>query len=199
VVRALSGAQVGLVNIASGDVHGAQVGLVNVSRRLHGLPVGLVNVARLGGYHLSGWVTRGSLGYVGLQMAAGPVYTILYGGVGLDSPALFAAGAGLGLGLPFGHLRFEADLSLQHVFEGSPQQWEEGFRTAPYAPVFPTIRTTLGVRALGPLVLFGGLVLDGHIPGVTVETPLHTGDPLDLTLGSRHLLLYPRLLAGIRI
>ncbi len=193
------GAQVGLVNIASGEVRGSQVGLVNVSRRLHGLPVGLVNVAREGEFHVSGWVTTtDTVGYMALQMLAGRGYTLLYAGAGFGagaSPAVI--GAGLGLRLPLGPFHLDTDLSAQHVSANGLRGWGESFRTAPYSPVFPSARLTLGLKAAGPLGVFGGVVLNGHIPGATAVTPLHTGDPLDLRLGRGHLLLYPRLLAGL--
>ena len=193
------GAQVGLVNVATGEVRGTQVGLVNIARRMRGLPVGLVNVSEKGGFSWSGWITEDGFGYVGLQMSSGLMYTLLYGGTELvASPALYAAGVGLGLRLPVGPFSVETDFSAQHAFEGDPADWDAGFLTAPYSWVFPTARLLVGLKLFGSLSLFGGVVLNGHIPGSTLATPLHTGVPLDLAFSTGHLLLYPKLVAGLR-
>jgi hypothetical protein len=192
------GSQVGLVNVASGEVRGSQVGLVNISRRIRGLPVGLVNVSEQGGFNWSGWVTEDGFGYVGLQMSSGLMYTVLYGGTELaKSPALFAAGLGLGLRLPVGPFTVETDFSLQHAFEGAPEEWGAGFANG-YSPVFPTLRLLAGLKIFRSLALFGGVLLNGHVPGSTLQTPLHTGVPLDLKFSSGSLQLYPKLVAGLR-
>jgi len=190
---------VGLVNVATGEVRGTQVGLVNIARRMSGLPVGLVNVSDNGGLNFSGWVTEDGFGYVGLQLSSGLLYTLMYCGTELAAaPALLAAGVGLGLRLPMGPVSVEADLSVQHAFEGDPAGWEAGFLSAPYSPVFPTMRLLVGVRLFRSLGLFGGVVLNGHVPGSTLQTPLHTGTPLNLQFSSGNLLLYPKLVAGLR-
>jgi hypothetical protein len=194
------GAQVGLVNIASGEVRGVQVGLINVSRHLHGLPIGLVNIAEGGGFHLAGWYSEDGLGYLALQMSSGLFYTLLYWGTQLSqSPSLFAAGLGLGLQVPVGRFFLDSDLSAAHAFEGRPEEWGDGFLTSPYAPVFPVLRLTVGVRLVGSLALFGGMSFLGHVPGGTLLTPLHSGDPIDLAMGAGHLLLYPKLIVGLRL
>jgi hypothetical protein len=195
------GTQVGLVNVATGEVRGTQVGLVNIARQVHGLPIGLVNVSEKGGFHWSGWFAEGGFGYVGLQMSSGLFYTLLYGGTELArAPDLFAAGAGLGLRVPMGPVSVEMDLSAQHVFEGDPSDWDAGFLTAPYSPVFPTARLLVGLKVFRSLGVFGGVVFNGHVPGGTLLTPLHTGTPLDLHFSASggSLLLYPKLVAGLR-
>jgi hypothetical protein len=192
------GGQVGLVNVAGGEVRGTQVGLVNVARSMRGLPVGLVNVSQQGGFSWSGWITDDGCGYVGLQLSSGLVYTVLYCGTRLAaSPSLFAAGLGMGLRVPAGPFAVETDLSIQHAFEGEPQEWGAGFATG-YSPLFPTGRLLLGWRIFRSLALFGGVVLNGHIPGSTLRTPLHTGTPLDLQFSGGSLELYPSLVAGLR-
>jgi hypothetical protein len=193
------GGQVGLVNVATGEVRGTQVGLVNVARSVRGLPVGLVNVSQQGGFSWSGWITDDGYGYTGLQMSSGLVYTLLYGGTQLaGAPSLFAAGLGMGLRVPAGPFAVETDFSLQHAFEGAPQNWGAGFATG-YSPLFPTARFLVGWKVFRSLVLFGGVVLNGHIPGGTLRTPLHTGTPLNLQFSSGSLELYPKLVAGLRV
>jgi len=195
----VAGAQIGLVNVG-GEVRGAQVGLVNIAREVHGVPLGLVNVAQKGGFNGSAWITESGVGYAGLQMSSGLVYTLLYFGAELQaSPSVFAGGFGLGLRLPVGRLFVESDLSLQHAFVGAPAEWGAGFRTAPYSPVFPTARLLVGVKVLGPLSVFGGVMLNGMIPNGTMDTPLHSGVPLNLDFSSWNLLLYPKLMAGLRL
>jgi len=187
------GTQVGLVNVATGEVRGTQVGLVNIARSMRGLPVGLVNVSEKGGFSLSGWVTEDAFGYLGLQMSSGLLYTVLYGGSELAaSPSLLAAGLGMGLRVPMGPFFVETDLSVQQAFETGPL-------AAPYSPPFPTARLLVGLKVFRSLGLFGGVLLNGFIPGSTVQTPLHTGTPLDLSFANGSLLLYPKLVAGLRI
>jgi hypothetical protein len=200
VSEEVHGAQVGLVNIASGDVHGVQIGLINVSRHTRGMPIGLINIMDRGELHAAAWYCEDGLGYLGLQMTGGLLYTILYAGLQLSkAPSLWAAGLGLGLHLPIGRLYVDSDLGIAHVFEGRPQDWGEGFLTSPYAPVFPVLRLAVGVRLFGHLALFGGVSVLAHVPGGTLLTPLHTGKPIDLTMGSGHLQLYPKLMVGLRL
>jgi hypothetical protein len=184
------GGQVGLVNVATGEVWGGQVGLVNISRRMHGLPVGLVSISENGGFSLSGWVTDDGFGYVSLQMSSGLLYTVLYGGTLLaPSPSVYAAGLGLGLHVPVGVFYAELDLGVQQPFEPA----------SPYLPPFPTARLLVGWTVFRSLGLFGGVLLNGHIPGSTQLTPLHTGVPLDLQFAGGSLELYPKLILGLRI
>jgi len=192
------GSQVGLVNVATGEVRGTQVGLVNVAHSMRGLPVGVVNVSEKGGFTWSGWITEDGYGYVGLQMSSGLLYTVLYGGTQLaGSPALVAAGLGMGLRVPAGPFTVETDFSIQHAFEGEPQDWGQGFATG-YSPLFPTVRLLAGWKIFRSLALFGGVVLNGHIPGSTLRTPLHTGTPLAFNFANGSLELYPKLVAGLR-
>jgi len=195
----LRGTQVGLVNIATGEARGVQVGLVNISKHLRGVPVGLLNFEERGEFHFSGWYSEDNLGYLGLQLIGGFGYTLLYWGTELSQASLFAAGLGLGLHLPLGRFFVDTDLSVAHVFEGPAESWGEGFLTSPMAPVFPVLRLMAGVRLFGPLALFGGISFLGHVPGGTPATPLHSGNPIDLALGSGHLLLYPKLIVGLRL
>ena len=57
----------------------------------------------------------------------------------------------------------------------------------------------MGVKVLGPLAVFGGVLLYAGIPGGTADTPLHSGVPLNLDFSSWNLLLYPKLMAGLRL
>ncbi len=181
------GSQVGLINVATGEVWGAQVGLVNISREIHGLPLGLVSISKNGGFGLSAYYAEGNLGYVGLQMSSGLVYTVLYGGARLGSPELYSAGLGLGLHLPMGPFYADLDLGIQSAYEP----------TEPIAPPFPAARLLVGWKVLQSLSLFGGILLNGHIPGSTQLTPLHTGVPLHLQFANGSLELYPKLTAGV--
>jgi hypothetical protein len=55
----------------------------------------------------------------------------------------------------------------------------------------------VGWKVLRSLSLFGGVLLNGHIPGSTELTPLHTGVPLDLRIAKGNLELYPKLTVGL--
>jgi hypothetical protein len=189
----VQGSQVGLVNVAAGEVRGTQVGLVNISRSMRGLPVGLVSVSEGSAFSLSAYVSEDALGYVGLQLSSGLLYTVLYGGTRLtESPTLFAAGLGLGLHLPMGPFYVETDIGGQQAFQTGPL-------ADPDLPAFPAARLLVGWKMYRSLALFGGVLLNGHIPGATELTPLHTGTPLNLRFSIGSLELYPKLVAGLRV
>jgi len=122
-------------------------------------------------------------------MSSGMLYTVLYGGALLAPSPVYAGGLGLGLHLPMGPFYADFDLGVQQAFE--PE--------APYQPPFPAARLLLGWKVFRSLGLFGGVLLNGHIPGSTQLTPLHTGVPLDLRFSRGSLELYPKLVLGLRI
>ncbi len=207
VARGTRGAQIGVVNVG-GDVRGTQIGLVNISRNMYGVPIGLINISRNGLFNPSFWSDEGGVGYLGLQMGAGGVYTVIYGGLPLASDAGYAAiGAGMGFHVALASLYMDVDLSAKQPLYWNPGGQGigggvDGARSFPAESlVFPSLRASLGVKIFGSLALFGGMVFEGAIPGVTHKSEFHSGSPLSLAFGTPNTLLelYPRWFIGLRL
>jgi hypothetical protein len=197
----VTGAQIGLVNVAAGDVRGSQIGLVNISRDLYGVPVGLVNVVQKGTRHLSAWWVEKDFAYVGYEMGSRYFYTLVYAGgqLGQDS-GLYVFGSGFGLNIPLGSFFVNTDLSAKLALPGfSQEQLAAGLDFSEVSPVFPSLRILGGVKLLGFLNLFGGVVMDSWIPGYTARTALHEGASLTVDLWGTPVQLYPRLFTGIKL
>ncbi len=198
----VDGVQIGVVNIASGRVRGTQIGLVNIARDLHGVPVGLVSVVEKGAFHLSGWLSEPGTGHLGLEMGSRYLYTLLYGGMGLRSntPAVYTAAVGFGLHVPVGPVFVEADLAAKAAWTGfSNRELAAAFSAGGLSPVWPSARLLAGVRVLGIFSLFGGVLFDGYLPGLTVQTALHQGTSFTLVFWDSPAVLYPRLFAGLKL
>jgi hypothetical protein len=194
----VSGTQIGIVNISSGEVRGAQVGIVNISRDLYGIPIGLINIVENGIFRTSGWFSESGMGYLGFQMGSRYLYTLLYGGLALGGSSLYTAALGFGLHVPVGPFFVNADLSAKASWTGwSGSELEEAFDMSELSPFWPSARLMLGVRVLGFLGLFGGVMLDSTIPGYTVQTGIHRGDSFTMDLWGTSLEIYPKLFAGI--
>lgn len=193
IASGVQGTQIGLVNIASGEVKGAQIGLVNIARRVHGIPAGLININE-DGFHISSWITDIGTVYLGLQSGNRYLYSLLYGGFKAAYPLdLFTAGLGLGFHIPLGPFYISADLSAKYVFQASAGQSDY------WSITFPSIRTIAGINIFGNLSLFGGVLLEGYIPGLGRETDLHAGYPFDLQVWDMNLLFYSKLFVGLKI
>jgi len=131
IANTIDGAQLGLLNVVTGQFAGAQVGLVNVAAgRARGVQLGLVNyadeadasialigVTRKGGVHPMLWSSNTAAVNVGVRFDANYTYTFLGAGMhpaGAGESLLF--GLGLGLKLPFTErIGIEFDLSQWFV------------------------------------------------------------------------------------
>lgn len=121
------GAQVGLTNVVTQQVHGAQIGLLNVGREIHGAQVGLVNIARRstasvgllsitreGGVHPEVWTSDVAAINVGVRFAAKYTYSFVAAGI---HPA--GRGAGWRFGGGFGgHLPLRGPAALELDLSG---------------------------------------------------------------------------------
>lgn len=203
----VQGLQVAVVNVA-GDVRGTQIGIVNISRNMYGVPIGLVNISKNGLFDPSFWTEEGGVANLGLQMGAGAVYTIIYGTLPYDANAGYGAvGAGMGIHATLAALYMDVDLSAkQPLYWNSaargPGSGVDGARSFPgQSLVFPSLRASVGLRIIGHLAVFGGVVLEGAFPGLTQKSAFHSGSPINLTFGAPNTLLelYPHWFVGVRL
>ena len=201
------GAQIGVVNVG-GDVHGTQIGLVNISRNMYGVPIGLINISKNGLFNPSFWSDENGVGYLGLQMGAGGVYTVIYGGLPMaENSGYGAIGAGMGLHASLSALYMDIDLSAKQPLYWNPggqgiTGGVDGSRSFPgRGLVFPSLRASVGMKLFGPVALFGGMIFEGAIPGVTHKSEFHTGSPIQLNFGTANtvLELYPNWFIGMRL
>ncbi|MBN1838325.1 MAG: caspase family protein [Spirochaetales bacterium] len=194
------GTQIGLVNVAAGEVRGTQVGLVNIARDYRGVPIGLFNFVQNGYFHLSTWFSELGMGYVGVEMGTRHLYSLFYGAVELNaSPDLYVAGAGVGLHVPIGMFFVNADLSAKQVLQGrTAEEVAASLQPGGLVSVFPSLRATVGLR-LGSFSIFGGILVDTLLEGLTAPTPLHRRpeNPGTLELWNLRLGLYPKLFGGV--
>ena len=197
------GVQIGLVNIGD-EVRGCQIGLVNISDDLYGVPIGLINISSNGLHHLNGWSDEKGMTYLGLQFGTRNFYSFAYGGTHFETPGeQMVAGFGWGLHFPIGAAYLEFDLSGKRAAWGGSA--EENlialFSASNNFPIIPAARIGLGIELGSSFAIFGGISIDGHIPGVTPELPpFLSGTPQTIKYnGTAVMELYPRWYAGIRI
>jgi hypothetical protein len=195
------GTQIGLVNVARGEVRGSQVGLINIAREYRGFPVGLINIIDNGYFHVSTWYSELGMGYLGVQMGTRILYGLAYAGMELSSaPDLYIGGIGAGLHFPIGPFFVDVDLSAKQVFQGRSAEELAASTVTPegLVSVFPSGRATVGV-GLGPFSIFGGIILDTLLSGLTAPTPLHQqqADSGSLDLWGTQVGLYPKLFGGV--
>ena len=187
----MSGAQVGLVNVA-GHVRGAQVGLVNVADRVDGAPVGLFSFVRRGRAGLELFASDWAPASVAVHVGNAHVHSLLTVGGQLPqfSSRVFSLGGGLGVHLPFA-TRWSLDVDASaHALLRYDQ---------PLAPpgLLTQLRTTVGFRpSEGPLSFFVGPTLNLR--------PSLTGAPLEQLglvrpFGSDTFHWWPGLVAGLRL
>jgi hypothetical protein len=107
----IAGSQIGLVNVGTRDVQGAQIGLVNTASRVHGAmiglvnvaedadaPIGLVNVMWRGRTQLDVWGTESGLALIGLEHGGRRVHNIYGAGVTTrHGHAVLVAALGIGV------------------------------------------------------------------------------------------------------
>jgi hypothetical protein len=175
-----TGAQVGLVNIAS-HIKGAQIGLVNVSKRIDGVPIGLVNIEEGGISTPQLWTESASGIRFGFAFGTRIVYTLLSAGIdatpsGLERPQV---GWGMGGRVRVGPFFGDVDLSWRELFgiEG------------------PGPSARLGLRVLAgypadKAALILGLELEGLMPSLSREDD---GSPVP------SFRVEPRFLAGFKL
>ena len=208
------GLQLGLVNIGD-DVRGSQIGLVNISRAMYGVPLGLINISGNGLHDPQIWTDDTGFTYVGLQMGAGFLYTLLYAGAPYDDP-LSSVSLGLGMGIHANFRPFYLDVDASMKSTGSGADASLAIQDAAMAysftedliemqavKMYPMLRATLGLKLFRSIAIFGGMSLEVQIPGFTEKNQyFHSGDPWLITgwtAPGGPVELYPRWFFGLRI
>ena len=154
-----------------------------------------------GYFHVSTWYSELGMGYLGVQMGTRILYGLAYAGMELSSaPDLYIGGIGAGLHFPIGPFFVDVDLSAKQVFQGRSAEELAASTVTPegLVSVFPSGRATVGV-GLGPFSIFGGIILDTLLSGLTAPTPLHQqqADSGSLDLWGTQVGLYPKLFGGV--
>lgn len=101
----VNGAQLGVVNIATGQVHGTQIGVFNYADDVDA-PIGLVSVVRRGQFHLDLFADETNTANVAVKLGAKYVYGILTAGTAVQEGATGQLRWSTGLGLG-GHIPVE--------------------------------------------------------------------------------------------
>lgn len=198
----VKGVQFGLLN-AGRDVNGTQVGLININRDITGMPFGLINISARGLHNLSVYSDEKGFTYMGFQFGTKNLYSFFFGGVDSDNPSGdLAAGAGMGIHFTAGGVYLDCDFSAKHLVPAV--SWENkiinffNFGTQ----TFPSIRLSLGVSLAKNFSIFGGVLFDGLISGITNPTRFHEGSPafvIPLEMIDTNISAYSRWFFGIRL
>lgn len=201
VAKDIEGVQLGVVNIGK-DVKGTQIGIVNINRDIEGFPIGIINISSEGLHNLSAYSDEKGFTYIGFQFGTKSFYTFLFGGFNSNNNEEIASGLGLGVHFTAGPLYLDVDFSAKQMVMG--KAWEEralnffNFGTQ----TFPSLRVSLGLPLAKRLALFGGIMVDGLIEGITEPTTFHAGSPaFTLPFGNSgpDIHGYYRWFLGIRI
>ena len=205
VSQAASGIQTGTINIAD-DISGMQIGVINISDNMDGLALGLINISSNGLHNLSGWADDAEYYYLGYQLGAGITYTLFYGGAPRDGgyDAGLVSGLGLGFHIPMGLFFADIDLSAKMEIPGETgaDRAAEFYAYSEEKNIWPSLRASLGLEVFGSLAIFGGVTLEGYIPGSTgFSETFHSGGSQNFPLGDsgKNIELFPRTFFGIRL
>jgi hypothetical protein len=164
------------------------------------VPIGLINVVENGIFRVSGWISELDMAYFGFEMGSRYLYTLLYAGTALSDPAsVYAAALGFGLHVPVGRFFVDGDLSAKASWTGwSEGELKQAFDASELSPIWPSARIMLGIKLLGRLSLFSGVMFDAAVPGRTVETALHRGSSFSLDLWGGSMEVYPKMMLGFK-
>jgi len=146
VASKVSGVQLGVVNVATGDVRGVQLGVVNVARDADA-PIGLLNIMTHGRTHLDVWGNETGLGMLELLHGGRRVHN-LYGVGARLGPRGFRPAIMLGLGV-----RAFSSPALTVDVDASVTQLR---RDVSHATLVSQLRAVLGVRIVDDLAVMVG-------------------------------------------
>jgi len=195
----IDGAQIGVVNVATGAVSGTQIGVFNYADDVDA-PIGLVSVVRKGRFHIDLWADETSAANVGIKLGARHVYGILGAGASIgqtwDGRQRWNTAIGLGthIDADLPALSFvDIELLSRHVWYGS--DWDSEGRDK----FITTLRAGAGWQLLPRLALIAGPSLNLSVAendrggfglfGSSVR--LHDGDEV-------HVDLWPGFFAGVQ-
>ena len=162
---AVSGAQIGLLNIAGGRVSGTQIGLINVATAST-FSLGLINIFRDGRLHLDVWGQESGLLMAGIKHGSGHFHNIYGAGVlPFGNHARFAAAFGIGAHLPLSERLFlDLDVLNHGLFDPASIDATVNLAQA---------RAVLGARLVRRLAVYGGpsynVAVSSNGPGAGAE------------------------------
>ncbi|HLV59846.1 MAG TPA: caspase family protein [Fredinandcohnia sp.] len=191
------GYQVGVVNLA-GSSTGAQIGLINVAASSE-IPVGLLNFIGDGRFRIGTWGSDLAIPHLSLKTGSRTVHSIVFAGLrpgsAGDDGLIWALGAGLGLHLEFRRLGIhflEPELLVSHVSQGALDGDDHA--------LVNTLRLGLGWDLARRLSVFLGPSLNVSVQeGTLRDEKVGFGPAVHIGAGSRAVLLWPGIFAGIEI
>ncbi|MGE0789775.1 MAG: hypothetical protein AB7S26_29145 [Sandaracinaceae bacterium] len=189
----IDGLQLGLVNVAGGTVHGLQLGLVNVSERADA-SVGLVNVNARGRTQLRGGVDTNGIVSAGLVHGGGWSHTVLQAGA-LLAPERAYGVLGLGFG---GRASIADELDLDFDVLGSVLLHEQTAQTG--VETLGEARITATVPVFDELGVYFGVAYRVHIASSEAE-PIIGAPVLETTFVDDEVRVrgWPALFAGVSL
>ena len=113
----------------------------------------------------------------------------------------------MGIHLTAGSLYFDTDLSAKKILTGTDfneitEKLLLASNNMTEGGLIPSLRLTAGLELFGSAAIFGGIVFDGYLPGITLEKELsYTREPwlINFQEAGSSLELYPSWFFGLRI
>lgn len=128
IARDLTGAQIGFINVASGHVHGLQLGVVNYADRAD-VSLGLLGITREGGVHAQLSTGDTAMLTASLRLDAQYNYSFVAVGwhpLGTSRARTYLLGAGLGVKIPVLHDLLYVDSDLGAHIVQPIHDWHRG-------------------------------------------------------------------------
>ena len=153
------GTQIGLLNIA-GHVETSQVGLLNISGRMSGIPIGLISFVKNNPLHLQLWGSDTEVANLGVRLGSRHVYSLLMvGSYPHGDLGRWSSGFGIGGHIPLGKRLF---LNVDFITRGVVYADESEEDTWGYDEhtVLNKLRLAVGWERHKWFSVFGGVSLN---------------------------------------
>ncbi|AHC13678.1 caspase family protein [Salinispira pacifica] len=167
-----AGAQIGVLNIARGEMKGIQLGVINISNDLYGIPIGLFSWVKKGIHDIGWWVENDTHHFLGIANGSRNFYTTLYGGIlpvnGVDQLEDLTMGFGWGTRLKFRPLYADLEISIRRgsVGDNANQRLASIFDPE-NRYTYPSAKAVVGLQFLG-MGFYMGVNADLELePGLT--------------------------------
>ncbi len=191
------GTQIGLLNIA-GHVGTSQVGLLNVSGRMSGVPIGLISFVKDNPLHLQLWSSDTEVANLGIRLGSRHVYSLLMiGSYPHGDLGRWSSGFGIGGHIPLGRQLFlNVDFITRQV--GYTDEWAEETWRYDEHTVLNKLRLGFGWEQHKWFSFFGGVSLNFLVSD--------RGDTSDFGYGFDHVYrrddttvrIWPGFFAGVQ-
>ena len=192
------GTQIGLLNIA-GHVRTSQVGLLNVSGRMSGIPIGLINFVKNNPLHLQLWGSDTEVANLGVRLGSRHFYSLLMvGSYPHGDLGRWSSGFGIGGHIPLGKRLFlNVDLITRGVVYADESE-EDTWGYDDEHTVLNKLRLGFGWERHKWFSLFGGVSLNFLVS--------HRPDTSDFGYGFDHVYreddvtirVWPGFFAGVQ-